>query len=372
MSGSDDRSIRLWDVVTGTLLHTLKTSNILHVEDVAFSPDGKKVAGLVNFMNSTVFLYDVETGEQVLVFTLYRLPPLGAPIPGFLPTEHSESVRNLMFSPDGKTILTIGSDETIRFWDSQTGMHLRVFRGHTDSVNSIRFSPDGTVLASSSSDDTIRLWNVESGMTIRTLIGHTGAVYEVTFSPDGATLASGSSDFTIRLWDVESGMAMRTITGHKGSVYNITFSPDGETLASRSTDGTTLLWDLTPSEPINTMVSLSPANVDSPEVGEQLTFSLNIAEGQNVAGYQATVSFDSTALRYVESVNSDYLASNAFSIPTVVNDNSVTLAATAFADESNGDGTFATITYEVVAVKVSTVNLSNVILTDSMGGSTKP
>ena len=372
VSGSDDRSIRLWDVATGTLLHIFETSNVLRAEDVAFSPDGKKVAGLLDFMNSSVYLYDVETGERVLGFTIYKLPPLGAQWPTFLPTEHTRSVRNLMFSPDGKSIITNGYDDTIRFWDSQTGTHLRVLRGHTDSVNDVVLSPDGTMLASFSSDDTIRLWDVESGMTIRTLTGHTSGVYSAAFSPDGTTLASGSSDFTIRLWDVESGMTMRTITGHKGAVSGVTFSSDGQTLASSSTDGTTLVWDLTPSEPINTMISLSPANVDSPEVGEQLTFSLNIAEGQNVAGYQATVSFDSTALRYVESANSDYLASNAFSIPTVVNDNSVTLAATAFADESNGDGTLVTITFEVVTVKVSTVNLSNVILTDSMGGSTKP
>ena len=372
VSGSDDRSIRLWDVATGTLLHILKSPNLFYVEDMEFSPDGKTVAVLVDLQDSNIYLFDVETGERVLNFTIFRLPPLGAQWPKFLPTEHTRSVRNLMFSPDGKSIITTGYDDTIRFWDSQTGTHLRVLRGHTDRVNDVVLSPDGTLLASSSSDDTIRLWDVESGMTIRTLTGHTSGVYSAAFSPDGKTLASGSSDFTIRLWDVESGMAIRTITGHKGAVSGVTFSPDGATLASRSTDGTTLVWDLTPSEPINTMISLSPANVDSPEVGEQLTFSLNIAEGQNVAGYQATVSFDSTALRYVESANSDYLASNAFSVPTVVNDNSVTLAATAFAEESNGDGTFATITYEVIAVKASTVNLSNVILTDSRGGSTKP
>ena len=372
VSGSDDRSIRLWDVATGTLLHTLKSPNLFYVEDMEFSPDGKTVAVLVDLQDSNIYLFDVETGERVLNFTIFRLPPLGRRTPDFLSTEHTRSVNDLTFSPDGKSIITTGYDDTVRFWDSQTGRHLRVLRGHTDRVNDVVLSPDGTLLASFSNDDTIRLWNVESGMTIRTLTGHTSGVHSAAFSPDGKTLASGSFDFTIRLWNVGSGMTMRTITGHKGAVSGVTFSSDGETLASRSTDGTTLVWDITSSEPINTMISLSPANVDSPEVGEQLTFSLNIAEGQNVAGYQVTVSFDSTALRYVESANSDYLASNTFSIPTVVNDNSVTLAATAFADESNGDGTFATITYEVVAVKVSTVNLSNVILTDSMGGSTKP
>ena len=137
VSGSDDRSIRLWDVATGTLLHIFETSNVLRAEDVAFSPDGKKVAGLLDFMNSTVNLYDVETGQRVLDFTVYRLPPLGAQWPKFLPTEHTRSVRNLMFSPDGKSIITNGYDDTVRFWDSQTGTHLRVLRGHTDSPSTM-------------------------------------------------------------------------------------------------------------------------------------------------------------------------------------------------------------------------------------------
>ena len=110
----------------------------------------------------------------------------------------------------------------------------------------------------------------------------------------------------------------------------------------------------------------------SPDVGEQLTFSLNIAEGQNVAGYQATVQFDTTALSYVSSANGSYLPSGAFFIPPVAVGNSVTIAASSLAGETMGDGTLATITFEVVAVKASTVSLSDVILTDSAGGSSVP
>ena len=127
-----------------------------------------------------------------------------------------------------------------------------------------------------------------------------------------------------------------------------------------------------PAPTSNITVSLSPASVASPDVGEQLTFSLNIAEGQNVAGYQATVEFDTTALRYVESANADYLPAGAFFIPPVTEGNTVEIAATAFGSESMGDGTLATITFEVVAVKASTVSLSDVILTDSAGGSSVP
>ena len=109
-------------------------------------------------------------------------------------------------------------------------------------------------------------------------------------------------------------------------------------------------------------VSVSPASVPSPAVGEQLTLSLNIANGENVAGYQGTVVFDPSALRYVESANGDYLKAGAFFVLPVLDGNRVTLASSAINAVSNGDGTLATITFEVVEVKASAVTLSEAAL----------
>ena len=119
-------------------------------------------------------------------------------------------------------------------------------------------------------------------------------------------------------------------------------------------------------------VQLMPQTVESPEIGEELTFSVNITDGANVSGYQTTVSYDTTALRYVKSAIGDYLPSGAFFITPVSVGNTVTLAASALIGESNGDGTLATITFEVVAVKASTLSLSNVLLTDGASVSTSP
>ena len=119
-------------------------------------------------------------------------------------------------------------------------------------------------------------------------------------------------------------------------------------------------------------VSLMPQTVASPAIGDLLTFSLNITAGSNVAGYQATVEFDTSALRYVESASGDYLPAGAFFIPPVVEENTVMIGGTSIAGESTGDGILATLTFEVVAAKASTVNLSNVLLTDSAGSSATP
>ena len=122
-----------------------------------------------------------------------------------------------------------------------------------------------------------------------------------------------------------------------------------------------------PPIPQDATLSLLPSPVQSPAVGEELTLSLNIAGGEGVAGYQATVQFDDTALRYVSSAIGDYLPAGAFPLPPDASSNTVTLGATSFGGESSGDGTLATITFEVIAVKESTLSLSDVLLSDSAG-----
>ena len=115
------------------------------------------------------------------------------------------------------------------------------------------------------------------------------------------------------------------------------------------------------------VVSISPSSVASAAVGKQLEFSLNITGGEAVAGYQATVQFDTTALRYVSGANGDFLPAGAFFVEPVVVGNLVKLNAASLAGESSGDGTVATLTFEVIAVKASALTLSDVLLTDTEG-----
>ena len=120
------------------------------------------------------------------------------------------------------------------------------------------------------------------------------------------------------------------------------------------------------------MVSLLPMSVPSPNIGQRLKLSLKITNGKNVAGYQATVQFDDTALRYVESSNSDYLPDGAFFVPPILEGNLVKLNAVSLAGESKGNGTLATLTFEVIAVQASTLTLSDVLLTNSTGETFAP
>ena len=113
------------------------------------------------------------------------------------------------------------------------------------------------------------------------------------------------------------------------------------------------------------VVSIDPAEVASPAAGGQLNVNIKITNGTNVAGYNVTVGFDTTALAYVEIKNADYLPAGAFAAPQV-SGNRVTLAATSLSGAASArSGTLATLTFKVIAVKASTIELIEVILSDS-------
>ena len=358
-SGSHDETARLWETDTGDHLQTL-SEHTGFVMSIAFSPDGQTITS--GSWDNTIRLWDASTGNHIRTLT-----------------GHTHDVESVAFSPDGQTIASGSKDDTIRLWDANTGNHIRTFSGHTADVVSVAFSPDGQTIASGSHDNTIRLWDANTGNHIRTFSGHTGWVWSVAFSPDGQTIASGSHDETARLWETDTGDHLQTLSEHTGFVMSIAFSPNGGTLASGSSDNTIKLWELAPSVASNgavasndavasnTTVAISPASVQSPAIGEQLTLHLKIGEGKAVAGYQATVQFDDTALRYVSGANGDFLPAGAFFAEPVVDGNSVKLNAASLAGEINGDGTLATLTFEVVAVKTSTLKLSDVLLSNGAG-----
>lgn len=114
------------------------------------------------------------------------------------------------------------------------------------------------------------------------------------------------------------------------------------------------------------VVSVNPSTMESPAVGEQFTVSIDITNGRNVSGYQVTVNFDPTALKYVSSANSDYLPAGALTVSPTISNNSVTVAALGVgATAPAGDGTLATVVFEVIAVKASSIELTGIRLVDT-------
>ena len=391
-SGSDDGTLRLWDAHTGLQTRTLLRT-VGDVGNIIFSGDGKIVVcsirtGEFNTQpykrGSIIAVFDVATGTQRHAINAYTPPEpsIFSYDPEFHPTEHTYPINSIALSADGKRIASSSSDKTVRLWDAVTGQHIRVLTQEVGSGHELVFSPDGKMLAcvKYQYSGLILFHDVNTGQRLQTIDAGDDHINDIAFSPDGKTVATACQDYTIRLWDVRSATLHHTLIEYTGNYFNwkrfnsVAFSPDGSTLASAGYDGTILIWDTADLTPINTTVGLSPLHLVSPAIGKQLTLSINIGGGQNVMGYQAVVHFDGTALRFVESSIGDYLPDTAYVIDPVVggNSDSVTLAATTFADVSSNDGTLATITFEVIAPKASTVSLSGVILTDSEQNSIKP
>ena len=118
--------------------------------------------------------------------------------------------------------------------------------------------------------------------------------------------------------------------------------------------------------PDGTAVFVAPRPLTSPAAGQQLQVRIDIKGAAGVSGYDVTVGFDPTALRYVESANADYLPTGAFVAPAQVTANSVYLSAISLAGVANAaEGTLATVTFEVVSAKASTLALNPVVLSDA-------
>jgi WD40 repeat protein len=232
LSGSDDRTLKVWDVATGEEFRTFGAHSN-SVRSVAFSPDGR--TGLSGSADNTVQLW----GEQRRILT-----------------GHSDEVRSVAFSPDGRSVLSGSSDKTLKLWDVATGMEARTYKGHSSNVISVAFSPDGQTVVSGSADKTLRVWDVATGKDVRIFDGHSDAINSVVFSPDGRSILSGSSDNTVKLWDVAT-RKLRTFTGHSNAVRSVAFSPDGRTALSGSSDKTLKLWDAPSGKAVRTFTGHS-------------------------------------------------------------------------------------------------------------------
>jgi WD40 repeat protein len=155
--------------------------------------------------------------------------------------KHPGGVSDLVYSPDGKTLVSTG-DRTVRLWEAATGKELRRFVGHESWVSRAVFSHDGKTLVTADGDGIIRFWDVTTSTEgrqagakeQRRLVHPTKGVTALALAPDGKTLASGgrNGDQKIYLWDTASGKLLRSWVAHAVDVWVLAFSPDGKTLVS--------------------------------------------------------------------------------------------------------------------------------------------
>lgn len=236
----DELIFKIWDVESGQVLRTLKAiSNPAYstTSEVAFSPDGKQVIGVIG---SDINIWNFSSGKE-----LKKL------------TGHTEWVRSIAFSPDGKLLASGGDDNAIIIWDFASDRELRRFRGYSKKVNQVAFTPDGGSLAysgeyqSSGVGTQIRLIDVTTGIDIHNFKGPGDCVHSFAISPNGKWIAGsfdiglGIDDSIIKIWDIKTGQELQTLKGHTQWVLqDITFSPDSKRLVGGNCAGAITVWRL--------------------------------------------------------------------------------------------------------------------------------
>ncbi|KAF6823388.1 vegetative incompatibility protein het-e-1 [Colletotrichum musicola] len=218
-SASLDRTVRIWRVATGTLIHTLPNHG--WPKALAFSTSGPLLASA-----STGLIVQLWNGES------------GAHNKTFQDIGHSD-ISPVAFSPDIQRMASFEADERIHLWDLEDGKVLAILGGHTETTHLV-FSPDNKRLASASYKG-VRIWDLETFDLVRTLEGQVGPV---VFSSDSRLLASGTVsnvfDKEIRLFDTTSGEWLSTINS-SDRVDSLSWVDN--TLASKSVHGPIQLWD---------------------------------------------------------------------------------------------------------------------------------
>lgn len=221
VSGGDstDSTVRVWEVETGQELSRM--THEAEVHSVAFSPDGHRVVS--GSEDHTARVWEVVTGQEISRMT------------------YADEVGEVAFSPDGRWVVSGGNDHTARVWEAATGREISRVT-HNDLVSAVAFSPDGKRVLSAGWDKKAVLWEAETGKELAQFESK-DIVTIAAFSPDGQLALTAGNDGIVHIWDV-STLREKGRLEHAGAIKLATFSPDGQWILTAGFDGKTLVWEV--------------------------------------------------------------------------------------------------------------------------------
>ncbi len=224
IAGGSYKKIKVWDTTTGTCTHTLK-GHTDSIYSVSWSSNGKHIASSSG--DGTIKIWDATNGNCIQTIS-----------------SSTDAVYSVSWSPDGNQLATDSHDNTITIWDTTNGSCIQTLKGHTHLIKLVIWSPDGSMIASGAANDIVKIWDAITGSCIHTLIAHKGVVYSISWSPDSKQLTtSGTADGTIKIWDASTGVCLQILTSYSYPINSVAWSPDGKYIAGGSYNNTVRIWD---------------------------------------------------------------------------------------------------------------------------------
>eukprot|EP00118_Oscarella_pearsei_P021031 m.233716 g.233716 ORF g.233716 m.233716 type:complete len:350 (+) comp40097_c1_seq4:23-1072(+) len=230
-SCATDKTVAVWDTESGNRIKKLR-GHTGFVNSCCPSRRGDQMI-VSGSDDSTVKLWDVRTKEPVQSFGC------------------SYQVTSVCFNDTAEQIMSGGLDNDIKVWDLRKNDVLYSLTGHADTITGLKLSPDGSYLLSNAMDNAVIIWDIRPfAPQQRMLKVFVGAQHfeknllRCTWSPNGSKIAAGSADRMVLVWDTTTRQILYRLPGHAGSVNDIDFHPKEPIILSCSSDKKLYLGEL--------------------------------------------------------------------------------------------------------------------------------
>lgn len=221
VTGSADRTIKIWDLASGTLKLSL-TGHISAIRALAVS-------------SRQPYLFSAGEDKQVKCWDLEQNKVIRHY------HGHLSAVYSMALHPTLDVVMTGGRDGVVRVWDMRTKAQVHCLTGHTNTISSIVTRSTDPQVISGSHDSTVRLWDLAAGRSMCTLTNHKKSVRAVANHPKENTFASASPD-NIKQWYLPNGKFIQNLPGHNSVINSLAVNHDG-VLVSAADNGTMSFWD---------------------------------------------------------------------------------------------------------------------------------
>ena len=245
-SGSDDGTIKVWNVSTGDCLHTCP-HHVTPVFSLCLSPNGAVLYSAGH--DEKIRVWDTTNCSMSLLYCIDKNHG-----------GHRKSIHAVCISSDGRKLYSGGADNTVKVWDARNGKLIANFAGgmaNFDSMGSLRgkgrlslrptrHAVEYNATRSGVKPSRKRAEDVRDHQLRNDLLskkGHLHAVVALCCTDN--VVISGSKDMTIKIWDARTDRHVTTLRGHRGQITSLCTSLDSKVLFSSSADRTIKMWDLT-------------------------------------------------------------------------------------------------------------------------------